>query len=58
MPSVDPDDDSTRRWVLRHYKYDPDRRERRHVTVGAFDTKREFEAAYHRAQNELSLIHI
>jgi hypothetical protein len=54
MPSVDPDDDSIRRWVLHHYKYDPDRRERRHVPVGAFDTKREFEAAYDRAQHELA----
>lgn len=54
MPSVDPDDDSIRRWVVRHYKYDPDRRERRHVTVGAFDTKRDFKAAFDRAQQDLA----
>ncbi len=54
MPSVDPDDDSIRRWVLRHYTYDPDRRERRHVTLGAFDTEREFKAAFNRAQQDLA----
>ncbi|MEO5610193.1 MAG: hypothetical protein ABIQ61_13140 [Ornithinibacter sp.] len=54
MPSVDPDDDSIRRWVVRHYRYDPDRRERRHVTVGAFDTKREFKAAFDRAQRDVA----
>lgn len=54
MPRVDPDDDSIRRWVLRHYRYDPHRRQRRHVIVAAFDNKREFEAAM--AQEQRSLI--
>jgi hypothetical protein len=30
--------------VVRHYRFDPARRERRHVVVAAFDNKREFEA--------------
>ncbi len=41
---VDPDDDSIRRFVVRHYRYDPDRRERRHVIMAAFDNKREYKA--------------
>jgi hypothetical protein len=40
---VDAGDDSIRRFVVRHYRYDPDRRERRHVVVAAFDNQREFE---------------
>jgi len=41
---VDPDDDDVRRYVVRHYRYDPVRRERRHVVVAAFDSRREFVA--------------
>jgi hypothetical protein len=41
---VDPDDDSTYRWVVWHYRYDPDRRERRNVVVAAFDNPHEFHA--------------
>jgi hypothetical protein len=41
---VDPDDDSIYRWVVRHYRYDADRRERRHVVVAAFDNAEEFHA--------------
>lgn len=41
---MDPDDDSIRRFVVSCYRYDPDRHERRHVIVAAFDTKREFKA--------------
>jgi hypothetical protein len=41
---VDPEDDSIRRFVVSCYRYDPDRHERRHVVVAAFDTKREFYA--------------
>jgi hypothetical protein len=39
---VDPDDDEVLRFVVRHYRYDPDRGERRHVEVAAFDTDLEF----------------
>ena len=44
MARVDPDDDSIRRWVVWHYRYDPDRRERRNVVVAAFDNPDEFHA--------------
>jgi hypothetical protein len=44
MGTVDVTDDSIRRFVVRHYRYDPERRERRHVFVAAFDTEAEFEA--------------
>jgi hypothetical protein len=39
---VDSGDDSIERFVVRHYRYDPQRRERRHVEVAAFDNEREF----------------
>jgi hypothetical protein len=41
---VDPDDDSICRWVVWHYRYDPDRSERRNVVVAAFDNRHEFDA--------------
>ena len=44
MGTVDVGDDGIRRFVVRHYRYDPARRERRHVVVAAFDNRREFEA--------------
>jgi hypothetical protein len=43
MGTVDVGDDGIRRFVVRHYRYDPARRERRHVVVAAFDNRREFE---------------
>jgi hypothetical protein len=45
MGRVDPDDDSILRFVLRHYRFDPERHERRHVVVAAFDNQDEFLAA-------------
>lgn len=39
---VDPDDDSIRRYVVHHYRYDPERHERRHVVVAAFDNEKEY----------------
>ena len=50
---VDPEDDSRRRYIVRHYRYDPDRRERRHVVVAAFDTRREFNACLRAASAEI-----
>ncbi|WP_155771378.1 hypothetical protein [Mycobacterium asiaticum] len=44
MASVDPDDDSIRRYVVWHYRYDPDRNERRNVVVAAFDNPDEWQA--------------
>jgi hypothetical protein len=41
---MNPDDDTVRRYVVLHYRYDPDRRERRHVVVGAFDDESEYDA--------------
>ncbi len=42
MAEVDVEDDSIRRYVLWHYRYDPQRHERRNVVVAAFDDEREF----------------
>jgi hypothetical protein len=42
MAEVDPDDDDILRYVVRHYRYDPQRHERRHVVVAAFDNDAEF----------------
>lgn len=44
MGIVDIADDSIRRFVVRHYRYDPTRHERRHVVVAAFDNEMEFRA--------------
>jgi hypothetical protein len=41
MAEVDPEDDSIRRFIVRHYRYDPHRHERRHVVVAAFENERE-----------------
>ena len=42
MARVDPADDDALRFIVRHYRYDPARRERRHVDVAAFDNEPEF----------------
>ncbi len=42
MARVDPYDDTIERWVAFHYRYDPERRERRNVIVAAFDRQRDF----------------
>jgi hypothetical protein len=42
VTQVKPDDDSIRRFIVRHYRYVPERRQRRNVVVAAFDNKREF----------------
>ena len=51
MPRVDPDDDSIRRC---HYRYDPHRRQRRHVIVAAFHNKREFKELMAQEQRTLT----
>jgi hypothetical protein len=53
MPQVDPDDDSIWRITLRHYRYDPERRERRHVDVATFDNEQEFLQEFGRRHYEL-----
>jgi len=45
VPEVDPSDDSTWRWVLHHYRFDPERRQRRNVVAAAYDNETEFLAA-------------
>jgi hypothetical protein len=44
MATVDPDDDSIRRFIALHYRYDPTRHERRSVVVAAFDNEKEFQS--------------
>jgi hypothetical protein len=44
VTAVDPDDDTIRRYVVWHYRYDPARHERRQVVVSAFDTEAEWDA--------------
>jgi hypothetical protein len=53
VATVDPEDDTIRRYVVRHYAYDPDRRERRHITVVAFDNEAEFLALIERLAADL-----
>ena len=53
MAEVDPDDDSIDWWIVWHYRFDPQRRERRHVFVAAFDSAREMEARLHEEQVRL-----
>jgi hypothetical protein len=50
---VDPEDDSVRRYVVHHYRYDPERHERRNVVVAAFDSSREFDACFRATSDEL-----
>jgi hypothetical protein len=45
VPEVDPRDDSISRWVLHHYRFDPERRQRRNVVIAAYDNKAEFDEA-------------
>jgi hypothetical protein len=52
MAKVDADDDTIRRFVVQHYRYDPDRHERRPVVIAAFDNEAECEASMHEAQAE------
>lgn len=54
MVPVDPEDDSIDRWVISHYRFDPVRRQRRHVAVAAFDDEAEFTADLARRSTELT----
>jgi len=51
---VEPEDDSIRRFIVRHYRYDPAWRERRHVVVAAFDNEPEFLACVERIRAEIA----
>jgi len=50
---VDPDDDNVRSYIVYHYRYDPDRHERRHVVVAALDSRREYDACFQAASAEI-----
>lgn len=50
---MDPEDDDIRRFVVHHYRYDPERRERRHVLVGAFDDAAEARTCLDRVRAEI-----
>lgn len=41
MTRIDDTDDTLDRFVLRHYRHDAERHERRHVPIAAFDTEAE-----------------
>jgi hypothetical protein len=53
MAEVSADDDSVPRWVVWHYRYDADRRERRNVAVAAFDNPDEFHADIEQRSSQL-----
>ena len=53
MARVDPGDDTVERFIVRHYRYDRQRRERRHVVVAAFDNEPEFLACMEMEQTEI-----
>jgi hypothetical protein len=50
---VDPADDGVERYVVRHYRYDAERRERRHVLVAAFDNEPEFLACMQAVRDDI-----
>jgi hypothetical protein len=43
VAEIDPYDDQIDRWIVWHYRFDPARRQRRNVTVAAYDNVSEFE---------------
>jgi hypothetical protein len=53
VAEVDPSDDSRTRWVLQWFRFDPDRNERRNVTVAAYSRKREFDREFRKLQADL-----
>ncbi|QGN58446.1 hypothetical protein [Nostocoides sp. HKS02] len=53
MTEVDPEDDAIQRFVVRHFRYDSARRERRHVVVAAYDNEPEFMARIEQEQLQL-----
>jgi len=50
---ADPEDDGIERFIVHHYRYDPQRRERRHVVVAAFDNEAEFLACLEGMREEI-----
>ena len=56
MATVDPNDDNIKRYVVRRYVYDPERRDRRHQVVSAFDNEQEFIALIHAQKKRRSTV--
>jgi hypothetical protein len=54
MAKIDADNDDLMRYVVRRYAYDPQRRERRHQVVAAFDNEREYTTFLDQAAAQLS----
>ena len=54
VPLADPTDDSAVRFVLEHFRYDPERHERRKVVVAAYDNEVEFLDAFAESNAELA----
>ena len=50
---VDPANDDIKRFIVRHYRYDPQRRERRHVVVAAFDNEQEYHACMDSVRDQI-----
>jgi hypothetical protein len=53
MARVDPDDDSISRFVVQHFRYDPERRQHRRIPVAAYDNEAEYEAGIAALQADL-----
>ena len=53
MAQVDPDDDALTRYVVYHYRFDPERRERRNIVVAAYDSSEEMVADIDRRAEDL-----
>lgn len=53
MAEVDPSDDSRTRWVLQWFRFDPERKECRNVTIAAYSRKREFDREFRKLQAAL-----
>jgi hypothetical protein len=51
---VEPEDNSIRRYIVHHHRYDPARRERRHVVAAAFDNEPEFRPCVERVRAEIA----
>ena len=53
MVKVDPTDDTIDRWIVLWYRFDPERHERRHTIVAAFDNPVEMGAEMSRLKHQL-----
>ncbi len=55
MAEVDPDDDDIDRWVVQHFRFDSQRRQRRNVLIAAYDNSREMERHIFEASIDLGV---